>query len=365
MKRIITAISALAASFALAATDTTSISITVTNNDVDWCNIQFPERGTNTLGSDFPVFARVYETDSTNGAGQGGGIYSWIGYSEINATSTADFASGWTWVAAIYHGDAYNENSELNNDEYKADLMSSISTPGTYYYVSRFSRDSISYKYGGYSSSGGNFWDGITFISGVLTVNKPIIITHIVDLTLTEDTPDTLILDAAYSNGDLVTGTWSVTGGHADSVLAAVSGDTLFLNPAMNYFGPANIRFIVMMQDGEGTTARDTFYVTSVSAVNDAPEINVIAGQSIQEGQNLSLTLTANDPDGDALSWNTDNVPTGALFTDKGDNTATFVWRPGYTQAGAYNVSFVVSDGSAKSAVVTQISAPVSKKSAR
>ncbi|MEI2748108.1 MAG: hypothetical protein V9E88_05050 [Ferruginibacter sp.] len=42
---------------------------------------------------------------------------------------------------------------------------------GTYYYTFRYSLNGCGYSYGGYSSGGGNFWDGTTYVSGVLTVN--------------------------------------------------------------------------------------------------------------------------------------------------------------------------------------------------
>jgi hypothetical protein len=42
--------------------------------------------------------------------------------------------------------------------------------PGTYYYASRFKLVDGPYKYGGYSADGGSFWNGTSYVSGVLTV---------------------------------------------------------------------------------------------------------------------------------------------------------------------------------------------------
>ncbi len=134
---------------------------TTTSADaVDWCNLQYPDAATITAGGSVDVFAQVYEPGVTDAAGQGAGITAWIGYS----TTDTD-PSTWTdWIAATYNVDAGN------NDEYQAALGAGLA-PGTYYYASRFKLNAGAYKYGGYSAGGGGFWDGSTYVSGVLTVN--------------------------------------------------------------------------------------------------------------------------------------------------------------------------------------------------
>jgi hypothetical protein len=127
---------------------------------VDWCNLQWPATGSITVGGAYDVYAQTWEPGVTEAVGQGAGITSWIGYS----TSNTD-PSTWTdWVPAIYNVDAGN------NDEYMANIGTSILIPGTYYYASRFQMTGGVYKYGGYSAPGGGYWDGTTNVSGVLTV---------------------------------------------------------------------------------------------------------------------------------------------------------------------------------------------------
>lgn len=127
---------------------------------VDWCNLQWPTSSTIRGGTNYNVYARVYESGVTDGAGQGAGITAWIGY------NTADTdPSTWTnWVVATYNGD------DVNNDEYVAEIGSAL-TGGTYYYASRFQLSGGAYSYGGYNAGGGNFWDGTTYDSQVLTVD--------------------------------------------------------------------------------------------------------------------------------------------------------------------------------------------------
>ncbi|MBN2777571.1 MAG: putative Ig domain-containing protein [Bacteroidales bacterium] len=127
-------------------------------NYPDWCNLQSPASGSINTGGAFNVYAQVFESGLTEAAGQGAGISCWIGYSTTN-----DDPSGWTnWVAATYNTDVGN------NDEYMADIGSVISSPGTYYYASRFTVDGTNYSYGGYV---GGFWDGSTNVNGTLTIS--------------------------------------------------------------------------------------------------------------------------------------------------------------------------------------------------
>lgn len=149
-------------------------SVTSTPTDTaDYCNLQNPASGTVEAGEPFNIQGRVYEDGLTNStSGQAPGIQAWIGYSTTDATSVADFeTASWTWVPATFLA----ETNGGANDEYQADLGSVILTPGTYYYVSRFELNSGPYTYGGYSGGGGSFWDGSTYVSGVLTVTPAIL----------------------------------------------------------------------------------------------------------------------------------------------------------------------------------------------
>ncbi len=129
----------------------------------NWCNLQSPGNGTITTGGVFNVYARIYEPSLTEAAGQGAGVTCWIGYNSSDTNPDT-----WTnWVVASYNTD------NGNNDEYVANIGSSISSAGTYYYASRFSLNGgTTYSYGGYNGSGGGFWDGTTYVSGILTINS-------------------------------------------------------------------------------------------------------------------------------------------------------------------------------------------------
>ena len=82
-----------------------------------------------------------------------------------------------------------------------------------------------------------------------------------------------------------------------------------------------------------------------VRLVNNPPELEPIGDKRIDEGRNLKFTIYATDLDEDDLTFTASNLPSGAMFVDNGDNTATFSWTPTYRQSGEYKyVHFEVTD---------------------
>jgi hypothetical protein len=77
--------------------------------------------------------------------------------------------------------------------------------------------------------------------------------------------------------------------------------------------------------------------------VNRAPVLAAIGNKSVYAGSPLTLTVRATDPDGNRLTYSASNLPTDATFTP---STRTFAWTPTASQAGTYNVTFRVTDGS-------------------
>ncbi len=75
---------------------------------------------------------------------------------------------------------------------------------------------------------------------------------------------------------------------------------------------------------------------------NRAPVLNEIEAKSANENELLEFSVSAQDPDGDTLTYSAHNLPEGAQFDAE---TATFSWTPRYNQAGVYTVRFEVTDG--------------------
>jgi Putative Ig domain len=109
-------------------------------------------------------------------------------------------------------------------------------------------------------------------------------------------------------------------------------------------------RYIVFNSDATNLVVGDTNGRTDVFLTlnplaphNQAPVLNPIGNKSVNEGQTLSFTLSATDPDtGDTLTYSATNTPPGSTFDPA---TRTFSWTPDYTQAGNYpDVEFMVTD---------------------
>ena len=138
-----------------------STSVTV-NPSISWANLQWPATATVNCGSGTNVYGQVYEAALTPAAGANNTIGVQIGVSSSNTNPS-------TWPAAAWTNASYNAQSG-NNDEYVANIGSSLAS-GTYYYAFRYTTGANGcYVYGGYNASGGGYWNGSTHVNGVLTV---------------------------------------------------------------------------------------------------------------------------------------------------------------------------------------------------
>ncbi|WP_297333649.1 T9SS type A sorting domain-containing protein [Flavobacterium sp.] len=134
--------------------------LSVSQLQLDYVNLQWPPTMELSVGETGTVYAQAYEDGVTPGAGPGAGVTAWIGISEEDT----DPATWDTWIPATY-----NTAVTGNNDEFMGDIGAGLE-PGTYYYASRFQLQDGPYTYGGYTPTGGGYWDGTTNVSGVLTV---------------------------------------------------------------------------------------------------------------------------------------------------------------------------------------------------
>jgi len=73
---------------------------------------------------------------------------------------------------------------------------------------------------------------------------------------------------------------------------------------------------------------------------NHPPVLDPIGNRPVVEGTPLTFTISATDEDGDALTYEAENLPSGAQFSGQ-----TFSWTPSIGQAGDYPVTFTVTDG--------------------
>jgi Tol biopolymer transport system component len=112
-----------------------------------------------------------------------------------------------------------------------------------------------------------------------------------------------------------------------------------------------NVEFDVL-DDGTPVASTTESITITVNNVNRAPVISSIGNKSVDQGHALSFTVSATDPDGDALTYSASNLPAGATFNS---GTHVFSWTPTSTQVGTYsNVGFTVTDNGTPAASTTQ-----------
>lgn len=89
-----------------------------------------------------------------------------------------------------------------------------------------------------------------------------------------------------------------------------------------------------------GATA-ETGMVVTVADVNRPPRLDALTPPAGVEGSLLTFTVTATDPDLDAVSFDAEGLPAGAALDAA---TGVFTWTPSLSQAGAHSVRVLAID---------------------
>ena len=187
--------------------------------------------------------------------------------------------------------------------------------------------------------------------STVITVTGGTVENHPPSLSapLTQQVNEGVILSftvtATDQDGDHVTlSANSVPNGAAFSDMGNNTGIFAW-TPGSTQSGLYNVAFNGSDGNGGTGTASTAITVTDVPPENHPPTLSAPLTEQVDEGVNLAFTVTATDQDGDHVALSASPVPSGATFSDQGDNTGVFSWTPGSTQSGVYNVGFAGDDG--------------------
>ena len=160
----------------------------------------------------------------------------------------------------------------------------------------------------------------------------PVLTSNISDQTFDEDTNITISLSNYFSDPDGTSLAYSASGN--TTIDLQISGDIATLIPTTNWNGQETITFSAT--DPNGNFVDSNPIIVTVNPVNDAPILNSIANQTINENDlfDASLLVIASDPDGDTL---TISYPLPINSTGQ--------WQTDYNSAGNYSVNVSVSDG--------------------
>ena len=185
--------------------------------------------------------------------------------------------------------------------------------------------------------------DTTSFLLTVNDINRPPSMDTIPDKTIEESNTLSFFLSSG-SDPDGDTLAYSVVSGPG-----SISGTTYTYTPGWDSNHDNEVYTVtVQASDGHGGTDTTSFQLTVVD-VNQAPNIDSYTPAdttpSMDEGTNLAFSVTASDPEGDALtySWKLDGneVSAGPSYT----------YSPGYADSGVHNVAVSVHDGHGGTAV--------------
>ena len=198
----------------------------------------------------------------------------------------------------------------------------------------------------GYSTAGtynvtiivtdGSLSDSETVAITVTNTNRAPVLSAIGSKTVAENSALTFTASATDADGDSLT--YSATGlptGAAFNVTTRVFSWT----PGYSSAGTYN----VTISATDGSLSDSETVAITVTNTNRAPVLSAIGSQTVAENSALTFTASATDADGDTLTYSASGLPTGATFNV---TTRVFSWTPGYSTAGTYNVTIIVTDGS-------------------
>ena len=172
---------------------------------------------------------------------------------------------------------------------------------------------------------------------GVPNQNPPPVLNPIGAKTVSENQALTFTATATDPNSNALT----FSAGNLPTGATLTPAGAFSWTPTFSQAG--NYDVTITVTDNGSPAASDSEIVTiTVGNVNRAPVMGAIgASQTATEGQLLTFTATASDPDGNAVTFSGSNLPTGAAVSPSG----AFSWTPSFNQAGSYpNVTITVTD---------------------
>lgn len=123
-----------------------------TRGEVGFFNLQFVENDTLFAGTTVTMYAQLFINGYTNLATKAEHVSVWIGINDENTHPE-------TWDESVWTLATLNEGSlQANNDEYTIETGSDLAL-GTYFVASRMAYLDDDFLFGGFSASGGGFWD--------------------------------------------------------------------------------------------------------------------------------------------------------------------------------------------------------------
>ncbi|MBM4160894.1 MAG: T9SS type A sorting domain-containing protein [Ignavibacteria bacterium] len=125
---------------------------------------------------------------------------------------------------------------------------------------------------------------------------------------------------------------------------ASINSSTGAFTWTPTYAQAGNYTITVSATDGEFTTTTTT--AVTVVNVNRKPAFAAVSAQTITDKDTLKLTLSATDPDGDALTYSFVSINPAASANPTVTAAGALTWKPSFADASlTYAISVAVTDG--------------------
>jgi Zn-dependent metalloprotease len=186
--------------------------------------------------------------------------------------------------------------------------------------------------------------DNSTFRLVVHNINRAPVFAEIPDTATAEGDTLEMIVSATDPDGNNITlSTVNLLPFGSFSDNGNGSGNFVF-TPGFSSAGNYLID-VIATDDGIPALGDTATFMLTVNGTNRAPIITAIGDQLINEGQILSVPVTAVDPDGDSISFSMNNLPLFATFVDSGNGHGIIHFAPGFDDAGVYeNIQVIATD---------------------
>ncbi len=260
-------------------------------------------------------------------------------YTNSNLTQDWIFGDGPEpkWVIELLHG-AYQNVKEDNNYVLKVPVTGSgikysasvdgnadIKQDGDYLIISPFENFNGTILV--------NLSLDLSFILNVQSVNDSPILSSIPDQEINEDEVFNIKLMAKDAEGDNLT--YGATTDNNATI--TIIDNNLTVIPPPNFYGPINISLAV----SDGKTTDESNFILNVKPINDAPTIESIYSKSEINRNQVDLTISGSDIDGDNLIYSI--VGDGGADFDIKSNKV--IIKPKDKYKGSTPITITTSDG--------------------
>lgn len=136
---------------------------------------------------------------------------------------------------------------------------------------------------------------------------------------------------------------WAQTAGPAVTITGAATLTPLFTAPTVQT--QQNVIIELAVSDGTSTSTDTVTITVSPVAVNASPQINAGTDRSVTAGDSVTLSGTASDPEGDALTYTWSRIAGPTVNLSSSHTLAPSFVAPVISQTTTLTFQLVVSDG--------------------